>query len=310
MKKFLATTAMALCLSGGIYIYEAHSQNSSLTSQAIDLNNDEEIHTIVLDGTPEDVKRIVEAGYDVNKNFLCNTLLHTAVKSMAKGQNSMQHPNYAIEKVKILIKAGANTNSNGCGKTMYPLEWATILPLQMIEMENDINKILDERIKTGTEYCDFPGIISKSCRDITPDEHKQIKNSFHQAFQDSRKELTPKFMEMIKFLIKNGADINKKDDIGQTALHRATLIPKGETLEPLKYLIEQGADINAKDNEGNTPLFIAYALGNYDAVKVLINAGADTSIINNKGVTYNRMKAARKRTFDEGDGTVRTELNM
>lgn len=311
MKKFLATTAMALCLSGSFYAYEAFSQtNTEITTQKIDLSNDEEIHAIVLNGTSDEVQKVVEVGYNVNKIFLCNTLLNTAIKSMAKGQNSAQFPGDAIEKVKILIKAGANVNNNGCAKTLFPLEWAAILPLQMIDMEKDINKILDDKIKTGIEYCDLQGIISKSCKDITPEEQKIIKDTFHQAFKDTRKELTPEFIKMLKLLTENGADINKKDYEGQTALHRAALIPQEETLELIRYLIEHGANINAQDNAGNTPLFVAYAVKNENTIRLLIEKGADTTIKNNIGSLYNQVVGARKRLFDNEDGTVRTELNM
>ena len=67
-----------------------------------------------------------------------------------------------------------------------------------------------------------------------------------------------------------------------------------------------GADVNAKDNEGNTPLFVAYAVKNNDAVNLLINSGADTTIKNNLGVTYNRVVGARKRDFYSQEGKVDT----
>ena len=89
-------------------------------------------------------------------------------------------------------------------------------------------------------------------------------------------------------------------------LHRAALTPKGETLELMKYLILKGADVNAKDSNGNTPLFIAYAVNNNDAVNLLIASGADVSIKNNFGVTYKQIVGTRKRDIYQEDGTFNT----
>ena len=267
--------------------------------------SDEQAHLIMLMATPEEVNKILKDSSDVNRVFLCNTLLNTAIKSMVNGPNA-QFPNYAIEKVKILIDAGADVNKVGCKGVLTSLGWASILPLQFVEAEHDENKVLEELIKTGTEYCDLPGIISKPCKNITPTELKFIKENIHQIYLEARKKHNPLFLDMLKLLVENGADIHQKDFAGQTALHRAALTPKGETLELMKYLIAAGADVNAKDNEGNTPLFVAYAVKNNDAVNLLINSGADTTIKNNLGVTYNRVVGARIRDFYSQEGKVDT----
>lgn len=58
-------------------------------------------------------------------------------------------------------------------------------------------------------------------------------------------------VDSVKFLIKNGADINYKNNEGQTALIIAT---KNENLKVMKYLINQNADMSIKDNYGKTVL--------------------------------------------------------
>ena len=60
---------------------------------------------------------------------------------------------------------------------------------------------------------------------------------------------------MVKFLIENGADINIKNNNGDTVLHEAVLIK--DNLEVVKLLIENGADINIKNNNGDTVLHYA-----------------------------------------------------
>ena len=267
--------------------------------------SDEQAHEIVLTGTPDDVKKLIQSGYDVNGVYLCNTLLNTAIKSMVKGPNA-QFPNYAIEKVKILIEAGADVNKVGCEQVLSPLEWVAILPLQFVEAEHDEIQALESLIKTGTDYCNLPNIISKPCKDITPSELISIKKSIHEIYLKAKEKHNPLFLDMLEILINNKANIHQIDFAGQTVLHRAALTPKGETLELMKYLILKGADVNAKDSNGNTPLFIAYAVNNNDTVNLLIASGADVSIKNNFGVTYKQIVGTRKRDIYQEDGTFNT----
>ncbi|KOB63384.1 hypothetical protein PFHG_05133, partial [Plasmodium falciparum HB3] len=54
-----------------------------------------------------------------------------------------------------------------------------------------------------------------------------------------------------------------------------------------KFLIENKADIDIKDNEGQTPIFYAIIYKHYDIVKLLIENGADVQIRdNNKASVY------------------------
>ncbi len=78
--------------------------SSSLSAQEMQIT-DEQAHVIILNGTPDDVKKLLENNSDVDRIFLCNTLLNTAIKSMVSGSNA-KYPNNAIEKVKILIEGG------------------------------------------------------------------------------------------------------------------------------------------------------------------------------------------------------------
>ena len=64
-------------------------------------------------------------------------------------------------------------------------------------------------------------------------------------------------IDIVKWLIENGANPNTKDKMHNTALHFAS---KTGSQHVLKYLIEYGADLNAKDKEENTPLDYASSL--------------------------------------------------
>lgn len=61
-------------------------------------------------------------------------------------------------------------------------------------------------------------------------------------------------VELTNLLLKNGADVNVKQQGGVTPLHEAA--HNGKSLLA-KLLIDHGADVNAKMDNGNTPLFMA-----------------------------------------------------
>ncbi|MFD1246039.1 ankyrin repeat domain-containing protein [Paralysiella testudinis] len=65
-------------------------------------------------------------------------------------------------------------------------------------------------------------------------------------------------------------------------LHRANLIRPSPERTILFYL-EKGVPINAQDCYGMTPLHYAVRSGNYEAVKVLLEAGANPNISNQDG---------------------------
>lgn len=68
-------------------------------------------------------------------------------------------------------------------------------------------------------------------------------------------------IEVAKFRLDKGADVNPKDLEGNTALSLAC--QKGN-LEVLKLLLDKGSDIDAKDQEGSTALMYAASAGALD----------------------------------------------
>ena len=77
---------------------------------------------------------------------------------------------------------------------------------------------------------------------------------------------------LIKGLIDAGADVNRKDKLGETPLHVAVVEGYKEIAS---MLIENGADVNAGDIRGLTPLHAAAWRGYRDIVILLIANGAD-----------------------------------
>ena len=76
----------------------------------------------------------------------------------------------------------------------------------------------------------------------------------------------------VKELLANGADVNRRNSRGVTALMAAAY--KGST-ELAQLFVEKGANVNAGSNKGSTPLMAAVESGNKTLVKFLLDKGAD-----------------------------------
>ena len=58
-------------------------------------------------------------------------------------------------------------------------------------------------------------------------------------------------LDMLKEFISIGIDVNMKDQYGYSLLHKAV---REEHINIVEFLIENGADVNAEDLAENTPL--------------------------------------------------------
>lgn len=72
-------------------------------------------------------------------------------------------------------------------------------------------------------------------------------------------------LKAIEALINNGVDINMTNNLGQTALHYALNL---DSIDVPKFLISKGADLNAKDKKGITPLDVAVKKGKTESCKI------------------------------------------
>ena len=119
---------------------------------------------------------------------------------------------------------------------------------------------------------------------VRTDNISEVKNSIEQGadinFHDSRMEGVTALheasrkgnVEIVKYLLQNGADINSKNHMGLTPLHIAAFCGENSLVTTL---IENGADVNAEAKDNLTPLHSAAVGGNLDTVELLLNNGAE-----------------------------------
>ena len=86
-------------------------------------------------------------------------------------------------------------------------------------------------------------------------------------------------IEVVRFLIERGANVNATDAHGHTPLTRAVGAPDDKYYDVSELLIVHGSDVNAVDREGDTMLIIASARHRADLGKLLLMHGADPNAV-------------------------------
>lgn len=87
-------------------------------------------------------------------------------------------------------------------------------------------------------------------------------------------------VEIVKYLINHGANVNAKDNAGLTALHFAV---KDANKGIITLLLDAGADVNCRNNYGNSPIMMCNNLTPHNIFAVLLSYGADPMQKNNFG---------------------------
>jgi hypothetical protein len=122
------------------------------------------------------------------------------------------------------------------------------------------------------------------------DEHWQTKmpvlvlevGAYEGMFQPPPINLT-----IMKALLDRGADVDRPDSAGRTALMWAFHADNWENggQEAAKLLLAYGADVNACDSEGNTVLMRAVGAANVEGVQALLARGAEVNVKSKSGLT-------------------------
>ena len=305
--------------------------------EARDENNNTPIHIAVEYGNLEIVELLIHSGVDVDvRNGSSSTPLHLAVTQSGKkdiieylldsgadinsrnifGDTALHisvDPEVSSEFVKLLLLRNADPNS--CDKTgntpiMLALARDNREAVELLLANNadlyakNYNKItpLIRALMKGT------GVINWF---YTPEMNKTIdaygNTPLHTAVTNRAE------IDVVDFIVNAGADLNKKNFLGDTALHSAVEV---DYVDAAALMIDYGADpflannrgkapavlafergieftsrlittenLSMTDISGNTPLHLAAQWDYLDIVSDLIEQGADVNTHNKEGFT-------------------------
>jgi len=85
-------------------------------------------------------------------------------------------------------------------------------------------------------------------------------------------------LEMVKLLLAHGAIAGPQDFVGNTAVHHAVQPSSSDILEALLECDSAVAQINTQNGNGTAPVHLACEMGNAEAIRVLLNHGADFQV--------------------------------
>jgi ankyrin repeat protein len=85
---------------------------------------------------------------------------------------------------------------------------------------------------------------------------------------------------VVKMLIENGVDVNTVTSDQRTSLHYAASTEYANA-RSARLLLNAGINVNARDAEGMTALHLASRVRNYEIVEMLVDNGADVTILCN-----------------------------
>ena len=132
---------------------------------------------------------------------------------------------------------------------------------------------VEEAIRNGASvYARYPMWDYKLGYPSTEQFGKQLFTPLLMAAKYNRND------DVLEVLIRHGADVNARDNLGYTALmYAAAYTVENGIFEPVaEPLIRAGADVNARDNEGQTALTKALELGcNRELIATLKKFGAE-----------------------------------
>jgi ankyrin repeat protein len=214
----------------------------------------------------EIVKLLLEAGANVNtQDEIGQTPLHYATREGRK------------DIVELLLNAGADVKrTNKFGHTALT-----------IAINNKYDEVAKELVLQGadansTEYVLTRAVMSRDVESVKKWLALGVNINVNQQDPQGSTPLHGAiFMnapEIIKILLDAGADVNVANNVGSTPL---SLALSQRLYELMHELVRRGANVNQQDAKGNTLLMGPY--GSREAVKILLDVGADVSITNNSG---------------------------
>jgi uncharacterized protein len=204
-------------------------------------------------GQAEIVEALLDKGADPNyRDDNSFTALHAAVRDSNYGSDREQRAR-AVATVKVLLAHGANPNARlhqekPTVRALNELEFEGATPLALAAEVNNL-----DAIKVLVEGGADPKI--PTAKGTTP---LILASGAGTDVQRARSiEERGIAVETAKYLVEHGVDVNAVGQFGWTALHSAAYQGLNDVIE---YLVSKGANLETKDELGQTPLSISLSI--------------------------------------------------
>ena len=240
------------------------------------------------------VINLIKAGADVNaKDLQLGTTLNAALRAVP---NFLPAP--AIEE---LLKAGANVNTPSEVHKFTPLMWASqsgsVEAVEMLLRAGALLDVKDNRGRTALMWAQVtpghPGYsnpeVVRALINAGANVNVSDGDGVTALILAARADLT----ESIKLLLAKGAQVNAKDRWGNSPLiaafdsHYYSHSDKDHhpALSTIKMLLTSGADIHGGNSVGIPVLMLAARTNSLEALKLLLEAGAQSDATDQRGRT-------------------------
>src|SRR3569832_1728967 len=192
-----------------------------------------------------------------------------------------------LESMRMLIDHGANVNKfDHAGYT--PLHAATmggsleaiqlLLSHKAKQNRNKLDHRLPLHIATQGRFAFNRKLLQHVMECERTNNNDEVMSCTDAMFYAPEEEV----WSIVRCLVAHGAQVNEKDNEGETPLHQ---VIKKQYFEVAELLIEQGAEVNAINAERMCPLHYAAESKNKALTRQLIEKGAEVNCVSNKGVT-------------------------
>jgi uncharacterized protein len=198
-----------------------------------------------------------------------------------------------IPVVEKLIEKGANINAkmgvNGDTALMTALRYNNIYAFQKLLQMGADPTIRNNGGETILLVTRWETVFTPELIDTFLARGVDINAQTHSGWTALMQAIDYGNLALASLLIDKGADVNKKDSQGRTALMVTRDNPAAVTL-----LLDAGADINAQTSTGETTLLSAIQRSSIDVTNKLIERGADVNLASAEKLTP-LMAAVRNR---------------